>query len=78
MTDATTGVGDITGLARDHVKIQLRHGLDGGHAVVEAVIEGVGGGAVPTGPSRFRIGFLKNRRQNKGFQDKQQIKQVLF
>jgi len=42
MADAAAGVGDVAGVARDNMKVELRHGLAGGGAIVEAKIEGVG------------------------------------
>ena len=42
MADATAGVGDVAGVTRDYVEVELWHGLAGGWAIVEAEIEGVG------------------------------------
>ncbi len=55
MADAATGIGDVAGVARDYVEVELRHCLAGGWAVVEAEVEGVGfriqlGGQVLLGP----------------------------
>jgi len=44
VADAAAGVGDVADVARDRVEVELRHGLAGGGAVVEAEVEGVGGG----------------------------------
>ena len=46
MADAAAGGGDIAGVAGDDVEMELGDGLAGGWAIVEAEIEGVGGGGV--------------------------------
>jgi hypothetical protein len=42
MADAAAGVRDVTGVAWDDVEVELRNGLAGGEAVVQAEVEGVG------------------------------------
>ena len=44
MADAAAGVRDVAGVARDDAEVELWHGLAGRGAVVEAEVEGVGGG----------------------------------
>lgn len=45
VADAAAGIGDVAGVARDDVEVELGHGLAGGEAIVEAEIESVGCGA---------------------------------
>lgn len=44
MAEAAAGIGDVAGVARDDVEMELRHGLACGGAIIEAEIEGVGRG----------------------------------
>jgi hypothetical protein len=44
VADAAAGVGNVAGVARDDVEMELGHGLAGGGAVVEAEVEGIGRG----------------------------------
>jgi len=40
-TDATTRVRDVAGITRDHMEMELEHGLAGSGAIIEAEVEGV-------------------------------------
>lgn len=42
MADATSGIGDVAGVAWDYVEMQLGDGLAGGWAIVKAEIKSVG------------------------------------
>ena len=45
VADAVAGIRDVSCVAGDDVEMELRHGLAGGWAVVEAELEGVGRGS---------------------------------
>ena len=55
MPHATTRVGHVAGIARDHVDMHVRHGLAGGRAAVEADVVAIGLGikALVQQPLRF-------------------------
>ena len=41
VTDAAAGIGDVAGVTRDYVEMELGNGLAGGRAVVETKIESI-------------------------------------
>ena len=61
VADAAAGVGDVAGVARDDLELELGHGLAGVGAVVQVEVEGVGclaqiRGQVLWGPVDPRVG----------------------